>query len=107
MFRSNSSSMHAGAITPTEPLGAVAFSPSGIGLPPLPVESASATSPFEAYSAFTHVPACMFAESPEVTRYTRVLQRIRYLLRRSGCFRPRDRLAGWDLHPLEIVNFHA
>ena len=39
--------------------------------------------------------------------FTRVLQRIRYLLRRSGCFRPSDRLAGWDSHPLEIADFHG
>ena len=26
---------------------------------------------------------------------------------RSGCFRPSDRLAGWDLHPLEIADFHG
>jgi hypothetical protein len=37
--------------------------------------------------------------------FTRVLQRIRCLLRRSDCFRPSDRLAGWDLHPLEIADF--
>ena len=24
---------------------------------------------------------------------------------RLGCFRPSDRLAGWDLHPLEIADF--
>jgi hypothetical protein len=34
VFRSISSSRHADAITPTEPLDAVAVSPSGIGLPP-------------------------------------------------------------------------
>ena len=61
---------------------------------------------FEACSAFTHVSACLFARSPKVT-FTRVLQRIRYLLRRSGCFRPSDRLAGWDSHPLEIADFHG
>jgi len=60
---------------------------------------------FEACSAFTHVPACMVAKSPKVTRYTRVLQRICYLLRRPDCFRPSDRLARWDSHPLKIVNF--
>ena len=57
---------------------------------------------FEACSAFTHVSACMVARSPKVTRCTRVLQRICYLLRRPDCFRPSDRLAGWDSHPLEI-----
>jgi hypothetical protein len=39
--------------------------------------------------------------------FTRVLQRIRYLLHRSGCFRPSDRLAGWDSHPLEIADLHG
>ncbi len=62
---------------------------------------------FEACSAFTQVSACMVAKSPKVTRYTRVLPRICYLLRRPGCFRPSDRLAGWDSHPLEIANFHG
>ena len=28
-------------------------------------------------------------------------------LRRSGCFRPSDRLAGWDSHPLEIADLHG
>ena len=28
-------------------------------------------------------------------------------LHRSGCFRPSDRLAGWDSHPLEIAGFHG
>ena len=28
-------------------------------------------------------------------------------LRRSDCFRPSDRLAGWDSHPLEIADFHG
>ena len=69
--------------------------------------SASAYVLFEACSAFTHVSACLFAESPKVTRYTRVLQRICYLLHRSDCFRPSDRLAGWDSHPLEIADFHG
>src|SRR4029077_19849480 len=58
---------------------------------------------FEACSAFTHVSACLFARSPKVT-FTRVLQRICYLLRRPGCFRPRGRLAGWDSPPLEIAD---
>ena len=38
---------------------------------------------------------------------TRVLHHICYLLRRSDCFRPSDRLAGWDSHPLEIADFHG
>jgi hypothetical protein len=106
VFRSISSSRHADAITPTEPLGAVAVSPSGIGLPHNSDGSASATSLFGACSAFTHVSACLFARSPKVT-FTRVLQRIRYLLHRSDCFRPNDQLAGWDSHPLEIADFHG
>jgi hypothetical protein len=28
-------------------------------------------------------------------------------LRRSDCYRPSDRLAGWDSHPLEIADFHG
>ena len=44
--------------------------------------------------------------SPKVT-FTSGLQRIRYLLHRSDCFRPSDRWAGWDSHPLEIANFHG
>jgi hypothetical protein len=75
VFRSISSSRHADAITPTEPLGAVAVSPSGIGLPLNSGGSASATSLFGACSAFTHVSACLFARSPKVT-FTRVLQRM-------------------------------
>ena len=75
MFRSISSSRHADAITPTEPLGAVAVSPSGIGLPLNSGGSASAIVLFEACSAFTHVSACLFARSPKVT-FTRVLQRM-------------------------------
>ena len=99
--------MHAGATTPAEPLDAVAILSNDDGLPQKPDGSASATSLFEACSAFTHVPACMVAKSPNVTRFTRVLQHIRCLLCRSGCFRPSDRLAGWDSHPLEIADFHG
>ena len=62
-----SSSMHADAITPTEPLDVVAVSASGDGLPQSPDGSASATCLFGAYSTFTRVSACMFARSPEVT----------------------------------------
>ena len=99
--------MHADATTPAEPLDAVAISSNGDGLPLKRERSASASVLFEACSAFTRVPACMVAKSPEVTRYTRVLQRICHLLHRPGCFRPGDRLAGWDSHPLEIADFHG
>src|ERR1700674_5750513 len=46
VFRRSSSSRHADAITPTEPLSAVAVSPSGIGLPLNSGGSASATCSF-------------------------------------------------------------
>ncbi len=66
--------MHADATTPAESLDAVAILSNDNGLPQKPDGSASASSLFEACSAFTHVPACMVAKSPKVTRYTRVLQ---------------------------------
>ncbi len=65
--------MHADAITPTEPLGAVAILPNDNGLPLNSAGSASATCVFEAGHrpqvgpAFTRVSACMVARSPEVT----------------------------------------
>ena len=83
VFRSISSSRHADAITPTEPLGAVAVSPRGIGLPLNSAGSASATVLFGAGHrpkggpAFTHVSACLFARSPKVT-LTSVLQRLSF-----------------------------
>ena len=107
MFRSISSSRHADTITPADPLSAVAISFNGNGLPQKRDGSASAKSLFEACSVFTRVSACLVAKSPEVTRYTRVLQQICYLLYRPGCFRPSDRLAGRDSHPLEIADFHG
>jgi hypothetical protein len=107
VFRTISSSRHADAITPTEPLGAVAVSPSGIGLPLNSGGSASAIVLFEACSAFTHVSACLFARSPKVTFTQSTSTHVVTSLRRSGCFRPSDRLAGWDSHPLEIADFTA
>ena len=107
MFRSISSSRHADATTPTEPLNAVAISFNGYGLPQKRGGSASAISLFEACSVFTRVSAYLVARSPEVTRYTRVLQQICYLLYRPGCFRPSDRLAGWDSHPREVADLHG
>ena len=44
---------------------AIAISSGGNGLPQMSDGSASATLLFEACSAFTHVPACMVARSPE------------------------------------------
>ena len=113
VFRSISSSRHADAITPTEPLGAVAVSPSGIGLPLNSGGSASATCLFEAGHrpkggpAFTRVSACLFARSPKVTFTQSTSTHVVTSLRRSDCFRPSDRLAGWDSHPLEIADFHG
>ena len=107
VFRSISSSRHADTITPADPLNAVAISFNGNGLPQKRGGSASAISLFEACSVFTRVSAYLVARSPEVTRYTRVLQQICYLLYRPGCFRPSDRLAGRDSHPLEIADFHG
>src|SRR5689334_18521650 len=54
---------------------------------------------FEACSAFTRVAACTLARSPIRDRYSR-LQPFRYLYDCSDCFRL-ERIAGWDLHPLE------
>ena len=62
---------------------------------------------FEACSAFTHVSACLFARSPKVTFHQSTSTHVVTSLRRSDCFRPSDRLAGWDSHPLEIADFHG
>ena len=74
VLRSISASRHADALTPTEPVGAVAVSPRGSGPPLNSVRSASATCLFGACSAFTHLSACLFSQSAKVT-LTRVLQR--------------------------------
>ena len=70
VFRSISSSIHADAITPTEPSGVVAVSPDGNGLPLKRARSASATSLSEACSAFTHVSAYLVVRSPRGDFYT-------------------------------------
>ena len=106
-FETISSSRHADATTPAEPLGAVAVSPSGIGLPQKLDGSASATCLFGACSAFTHVSACLFARSPKVTFTQSTSTHVVTSLRRSGCFRPSDQLAGWDSHLLEIADLHG
>ena len=70
MLRSISSYRHADATTPAGPLGAsVASSPDGGGLPRNTAGSAPAIWSFEACSAFTHVSACLLAESPKAIRY--------------------------------------
>ena len=97
--------MHASANTPAEPLGACRFFPNDDGLPRYQGGSASASFRFEACSTFTHVPACMLAESPYVTRFVEVLQQLCHLHHRSDCFRLERPVAGWDSHPLEVVAF--
>ena len=59
---------------------------------------------FEACSAFTHVPACMLAGSPEVIRY---IEASTDLLPPPPLdyFRLERPVAGWDLHPLDVDAF--
>src|SRR4030095_13902277 len=65
-----------------------ALSPSRISLPQYGSQVGPCIVLFEACSAFTRVTACPLALSPYVvTRFTRRLQRFRYLHRCSGCFR--------------------
>ena len=61
---------------------------------------------FEACSAFTRVPACMLAKSQKDPLHRR-LRRIRYLLRRSDCYRLERPVAGWESHPLRIADLHG
>src|SRR5271166_1424750 len=58
----------------------------------------------EACSAFTRGAARTLAPSPIRDLLHRRLQPFRYLHDCSGCFRL-ERLAGWDLHPLESAAF--
>jgi hypothetical protein len=96
---------HAGTITPAGPLGAVAH-PAQRQRPSRflnPVGPRIAL--FEACSAFTHVPACMFAKSPKGDPLHRRLRQLRYLHYRSDCYRLERPVAGWDLHPLSVGAF--
>ena len=64
--------IHADATTPAGSGGCtVASSPLDGGLPRNTAGSAPAIWSFEACSAFTHVSACMFAESPKAIRFIR------------------------------------
>ena len=101
VFRSISSSRHADAITPTEPLGAVAVSPSGIGLPLNSAGSASATCLFGACSAFTRVMACTLAESPCDPLHRR-LRQLRYLRCRFDCYRVERTSSRAGVAPAEV-----
>ena len=49
---------------------------------------------FEACSAFTHVTACMIAESPVRDPFHRRLQRLHRFHRCSDCYRPERQLPG-------------
>ena len=72
MLRSISMYIHADATTPAGSGGCtVASSPLDGGLPRNTAGSAPAIWSFEACSAFTHVSACMFAESPKAIRFIR------------------------------------
>jgi len=59
---------------------------------------------FEACSAFTHVTACLLAESP-CDPLLRGLRRLRYLHRRLDCYRLERSVAGWVSHPLKLRAF--
>ena len=72
VLRSISMYIHADATTPAGSGGCtVASSPLDGGLPRNTAGSAPAIWSFEACSAFTHVSACMFAESPKAIRFIR------------------------------------
>jgi len=60
---------------------------------------------FEACSAFTRVTACTLAKSPGGDPLHRRLRRIRYLRRRSDCYRLERPVAGRELHPLKNRTF--
>lgn len=71
MFRSVSIYTHADATTPAGPWGSCRSSTSPRRRPSLRFcQVGSRITLFEACSAFTHVSACMFAESPKATLYT-------------------------------------
>ena len=120
------SSMHADATTPAETSRLSRrslFRPVG-GLPLVEGGSASASTRFEACSAFTRVPACMVAESPAdlapplavsaVSGFVPVWgvayrpqsfpqsasTHVVTSMNRSGCYQRLATIAGWDSHPL-------
>ena len=73
-----------------------------VGLP-LHRSGLSPHTPCRSPGALTRVAACTLARSPIVTANRR-LQPFRYLHDCSDCFRL-ERIAGWDLHPLESAAF--
>ena len=60
---------------------------------------------FGACSAFTHVAACMLAESPDATLCTGVLRPLRCLRSRSDCYRLERQLPGGYPLPLKTNAF--
>ncbi len=56
---------------------------------------------FEACSTFTHIPACVLAESPKATLYTEVLSMVKSLSIAPIATGWSDPVAGWDSHPLK------
>ena len=105
MFQTIPLYIHAGVITPTEPSGqtsldvrkTAAFPELWAGrLPQLVVSR-----PAQRSLAFR--PAC----SPSHLRdpLHQRLRRIRYLLRRSDCYRVERLVPGWESHPLRIAGF--
>jgi hypothetical protein len=70
VLQSSSVYRHAVANTPAGSLDAVVLSSSGCGLPRFLRRVGSCIVPFEACSAFTHVTACLLAESPKATLFS-------------------------------------
>lgn len=99
--------VHAVATTPARRRGSsFALSPRRISLPHYGNWVGPHIVLFEACSAFTCVTACTLALSPYVvTRFTRRLQRFRYLHRCSGA--SGWSVAGRGLHPLGSAAFHG
>jgi hypothetical protein len=99
--------MHAVANTPVGPAGLCRSAHSRQQRPsPSERRVGSHVTLFEACSAFTHVTACMLAESPYATLCPRsVSAKFVASSHRSDCFRLERPFAGWDSHPLEIAVF--
>jgi len=95
------------ATTPARRLGASsACFPSRASLPRYGSRVGARIDPFEAYTAFTCVPACTLALSPTRGTHHRRLQLLRSLHGRSGCFRLEHLLGGACTH-WEAPSFHG
>ena len=97
--------IHAVASTPAGPLDArvAGFSNDG-GLPRLSGGSAPALAFSRPAQRSLRVTACILAGSPCDPLHRR-LRRFRYLRHRSGCYRLKQPLSGWEFHPLKIRAF--